>query len=153
MAKENIAGLVTELIRPTVTSMGYTLWDVTYAKEGADWHLEVTIDKPEGITIEDCEAVHRAIDPLLDEADPIEDAYHLDVSSSGIERQLRTDAHLLASIGEVCEAKLFAPLNGSRTLKGELADYHDGIIRLRTPAGEVEVERSAVSKIKTVYFD
>lgn len=153
MAKENIAGLVTELIRPTVTSMGYTLWDVTYAKEGADWHLEITIDKPEGITIEDCEAVHRAIDPLLDEADPIEDAYHLDVSSPGIERQLRTDAHLLASIGEVCEAKLFAPLDGSRTLKGELLDYHDGIIRLRTPAGEVEVERSAVSKIKTVYFD
>lgn len=153
MAKENIARQVADLLRPTITGMGYSLWDVTYTKEGADWHLEITIDKPEGITIDDCEAVHRAVDPLLDEADPIEEAYHLDVSSPGIERELRTDEHIAASIGEVCEVKLFAPLDGSRTWKGTLAGYENGVLRLETPKGTKEIGRAAASKIKTVYFD
>lgn len=153
MAKENIARQVADLLRPTITGMGYSLWDVTYTKEGADWHLEITIDKPEGITIDDCEAVHRAVDPLLDEADPIEEAYHLDVSSPGIERELRTDEHINASVGEVCEVKLFAPLDGSRTWKGTLSGYENGVLLLETPQGTKEIGRAAASKIKTVYFD
>ena len=153
MAKENIAGQVAHLIQPTVEQMGYTLWDVEYTKEGADWHLVITIDKEEGITIEDCEAVHRAVDPLLDEEDPIESAYYLDVSSPGVERDLRTDAHILASIGERCEAKLFAPVEGSRTHKGELVSYEDGIVTLKTEKTEVKIPRAAISKLKTVFFD
>ncbi|MBO5788648.1 MAG: ribosome maturation factor RimP [Clostridia bacterium] len=153
MAKMNIAQQVTQIISDTVVGMGYILWDVEYAKQGADYHLTITIDKADGITINDCEAVHRAIDPLLDEADPIETAYYLDVSSPGIERELRTDAHILASIGQTCEVKLFAAVNGHRTFKGELLSYQDGVVKLLTPEGEVSLQRSAISKMNTVYFD
>ena len=153
MAKGNIAEQVTEIIRPTVEGMGYQLWDVVYAKEGADWHLEITIDKEDGITIEDCEAVHRAIDPILDEADPIETMYYLDVSSPGVERELRTEAHILASIGEKADAKLFAPLNGSRVFKGILSEYADGNVVLEIGENKVSIPRSAISKLRTIYFD
>ena len=70
--KKNIRETVREAILPTVTELGYDIWDVTYSKVGADYHLEITIDSENGINIEDCEKVHRAIDPILDEIDPIE---------------------------------------------------------------------------------
>ena len=84
--KKNVAGTVAELIADTVRENGCELWDVEYVKEGADWHLRVTIDREGGVGIDDCERVHRAIDPLLDEADPIEGSYYLEVSSPGIPR-------------------------------------------------------------------
>ena len=145
MSKESIAAAVSRLILPTVEELGYLLWDVVYAKEGADYHLTVTID--------DCERVHRAIDPILDEADPIEESYYLNVSSPGIERELRTEAHLLASIGEKCEARLYAPLAGKRTVVGILTAADKGQIILATDGGEVTLALSAVAKIKTVFFD
>ena len=153
MAKAGIAQVVKDLISNTVTELGYRLWDVEYVKEGADWHLIVTIDSDTGVDLNACEAVHRAIDPLLDEADPIEAPYHLAVSSPGIERELRTDEHILASLGEKCEVKLFAPQNGVKTLRGILMRYENGILSLDTGAGVVECPRSAVSKLRTVYFD
>ena len=100
-----------------------------------------------------CEAVHRAVDKILDENDPIEDAYHLDVSSPGIERELRTDAHILASLGERCEAKLFAPLDGQKTLRGVLLSYEGGVLAIDTGAGVVRCPRQTVSRLRTVYFD
>ncbi len=153
MAKANIATLVTELITPTVEALGFQVWDVEYGKEGADYHLTVTIDSPNGVDIEGCEAVHRAIDPLLDEADPIEDSYYLNVSSPGLERSLRTDAHILASIGQRCEAKLFAPLQGTKTLRGTLSAYEGGEITMETEKGTVKVARADVSKMKILFFD
>ena len=80
MKKQTIAETVRALLADTVTGLGYILWDVEYAKEGADYNLTVTIDREEGITIDDCERVHRAIDPVLDEADPIADPYILNES-------------------------------------------------------------------------
>ena len=110
MAKNSTQGTasaVRELIEPTVTELGYDIWDVEYVKEGADMHLRITIDSEDGIDIDDCEKVHRAIDPLIDEADPIEESYLLEVSSPGIERRLRTPEHFLACIGETVNLKLF----------------------------------------------
>lgn len=153
MSKENVASKVSALLAPTIEKMGYTLWDVVYGKEGADFHLTVTIDKPSGITIDDCEAVHRAIDPVLDEADPIENAYYLNVSSPGIERELRTEAHLLASLGQRCDVRLFAAHNGKKSYKGTLAAYSGGELTLQVADEQVQIPFSAVSKIKTVYFD
>jgi ribosome maturation factor RimP len=157
MAKASIAATVEALLRPTVEGLGYRLWDVEYAKIGADWNLTIVIDNDEGITIEDCEVVHRAIDPLLDEADPIENAYCLNVSSPGIERDLKTDEHILLSLGEKCEARLFAPVGGQKVWRGYLVGYEEGILTLtEDPDGEVELislPRTAVSKLQTVYFD
>ena len=83
-AKKNTAETVRALIEGTVASLGYDLWDVTYEKEGRDYNLVVTIDKADGVSIDDCHAVTDAIEPLLDETDPIEGSYCLEVSSAGI---------------------------------------------------------------------
>lgn len=156
MAKKNGSGGVVAAVRaavtPTIEGMGYDVWDIEYVKEGADMFLRVTIDKPEGITIDDCEAVHRAIDPLLDEADPIEEAYHLEVSSPGIERDLRTDAHFAACVGEEVEVRLYAPADGAKVWTGELLPLgEDGSVRLLTAAGEKVFPRAAVAAAKTVF--
>ena len=147
--KKSIKETVREAILPTVTELGYRIWDVTYAKIGADYHLEVTIDNDEGINIEDCERVHRAIDPILDEVDPIEDAYYLDVSSPGIERELRTEEHILWGVGQKVEAKLFAAHQGQKSIVGNLESFEDGKVTIKNDAGEYVLERSAVSKLTT----
>ena len=149
MKKQTVAETVAALLLPTVEGLGYRLWDVEYGKEGADYHLTVTIDNDEGITIEDCERVHRAIDPVLDEADPIDDAYILNVSSPGVERVLRTDAHLAASIGERVELRFFAAIDGQKTLRGALEAADAATVTVDGRA----FERSAIAKIQTVYFD
>ncbi len=154
MSKKNIAELVGDLLRPTVEELGYTLWDVEYSKIGTEYHLELTIDSDEGITIEDCERVHRAIDPILDEADPIENAYRLSVSSPGIERELRTEAHLLASIGEVVELRFFKAMNGTKSLVAVISAYEDGKLTVVTPEDKEYIfERKEISRIRTVYFE
>ena len=153
MAKTNIAETVRALIADTVGALGYRLWDVEFTKIGADRHLIITIDSDTGVDLNACEAVHRAVDKILDESDPIEDAYHLDVSSPGIERELRTDAHILASLGVRCEAKLYAPLDGQKTLRGVLLSYEGGVLAIDTGAGVVRCPRQTVSRLRTVYFD
>ena len=150
MAK-NTAQVVRELLSDTVTGLGYILWDVEYLREAAQWILRITIDSPEGITIDDCEKVHRAIDPILDEADPIDNSYYLQVSSPGIERVLRTDDHINACIGEKAELKLFSAVNGSKSLTGELAGCDKDSVTLKINGEDVTVEKSKISKIQTVY--
>ena len=150
--KKTVRETVREAIEPTVTELGYSIWDITYSKVGADYHLEITIDSDAGINIEDCERVHRAIDPIIDECDPIEDFYYLDVSSPGIERELRTEEHINLSIGEKVEAKLFAAKDGRKSVIGELVGLEDGNVII--DAGErVSIARSEISKLTTLYFE
>lgn len=154
-SKGNIAARITELIRPTIEELGYDIWDVEYVKEGAAWHLRVTLDSENGISIDDCERAHRAIDPVLDEADPIEDAYYLDVSSPGLEREIRTEAHFLACIGETVEVKLFTSLDGMKGFIGELTAYDKdtATAAFALAGGEsVSLERKQISRCN-VYFD
>ena len=151
---KNIAGTVRALIAPVAAEFGYLLWDVEYVKEGARMILRVTIDSDEGITIEDCEKMHRAIDPILDEADPIESAYYLEVSSPGIERELRTDEHLRYCQGERVEVRLYAPIDNAKSFVGTLGAVSEDSITLVTDENERVFARSAVSKIRTVFeFD
>ena len=151
--KKNSGGIVAtvrELVEPVAGELGYEIWDVEYVKEGSDRFLRITIDSPAGITIDDCEAVHRAIDPVLDEADPIEESYHLEVSSPGIERDLRTEAHIAASVGETVEVKLYAPKDGAKSFLGELLPLDEaGNVRIRTPEGERSFARAEVASLKT----
>ena len=151
--KKTIRETVREAIEPTVTELGYRIWDVTYAKVGADYHLEITIDSDAGIGIEDCERVHRAIDPILDEVDPIETFYYLDVSSPGLERELRTEEHIALSIGSAVEAKLFAAKDGAKSVVGNLAALENGAVIIANDAGEVRLERSEISKLTTIFFE
>ena len=150
--KKSIKETVKEAILPTVTELGYRIWDVTYQKVGADYHLEITIDSDEGINIDDCEKVHRAIDPILDEIDPIEDFYYLEVSSPGIERELRTDEHISLSIGEKVELKLFVAKDGRKSLVGILSDFDGERVTVNAEGTDVVFAKSEIAKMTTVYF-
>ena len=149
---KGIVQTVREGITPVADSLGYTLWDVEYVKEGARRILRITIDNEAGITIEDCERMHRAIDPVLDELDPIEDAYDLEVSSPGIERDVRTDAHIDACVGERAEVRFFAPYEGKKTLEGVIAGREGSEMLLLDCGGEVlSLPRERIAKIKTLF--
>ena len=155
-AGRGIADKVREIITPTADELGYYLWDVEYVKEGADFILRVTIDRfdeaDEGIGIDDCEAMSRAIDPILDEHDPIPDPYLLEVSSPGIERELTRDDHFDLCVGEKVEVRLFAPVDGSRVWVGILGERDaEGNIPVETAGVTRVFERAAVSKIRTVF--
>ena len=152
--KKSVRDTVREAILPTVTELGYRIWDITYAKVGADYHLEITIDSDAGIQIEDCERVHRAIDPILDEADPIEGFYYLEVSSPGIERELRTEEHITAFLGARVEAKLFSQRDGRRAVRGTLlALEENGAVRIKEDAGEeLLLEKTEISRLATLFF-
>lgn len=147
----NVVALVTEGISPVAAELGYMLWDVEYVKEGARRILRVTIDSEEGITIEDCERMHRAIDPVLDEIDPIEDAYDLEVSSPGIERDLRTDAHIDACVGEDVEVRFFAPFEGQKSLKGILAGREGDEVLVDVNGEMKRLPRNVIAKMRTVF--
>lgn len=151
--KKSIRETVREAIESTVTELGYRIWDITYSKVGADYHLEITIDSDDGIGIEDCERVHRAIDPILDEVDPIETFYYLDVSSPGLERELRTEEHLRLSVGQTVEAKLFAAKDGAKSVTGKLVAYGDSSVTIENDLGAITLEKSEVSKLATVFFE
>lgn len=150
----SIAGTVRKLAEPIAHDLGYDLWDVEYVKEGTDYYLRIEIDSENGITIDDCEKMHRAIDPVLDEADPIEDAYHLEVSSCGIERELKTDEHVLACIGWRVEVRLYAAQNGKKVLTGTLLGLNDkgDVLLAADPDGkESEFPKEKIASLRTVY--
>ena len=151
--KKAIKEIVREAIELKVLELGYRIWDVTYSKIGADYHLEITIDNDAGIGIDDCEKVHRAIDPILDEVDPIEGFYYLEVSSPGIERELRTEEHILSSLGMQVEAKLFAPKDGQKSFVGTLVSLSDGCVKIESDGAEISVARQEISKLTTLYLD
>ena len=151
--KKSVKETVREAITPTITELGYDIWDITYQKVGADYHLEITIDSANGINIEDCEKVHRAIDPILDEIDPIEGFYYLDVSSPGIERELRTEAHILSQIGVKAEAKLYAAKDGKRSIIGIIKSLENGVLTITEGEADITVKLDEISKLTTIYFE
>jgi len=154
--KKNVAGRVREIIEPIADEMEIFLWDVEFVREGARQVLRITIDREEGVGIEHCEAFHRAIDPVLDEADPIESAYYLEVSSPGIERELKYDFHFIACEDWDVEVKLYAPdEKGRKTLKGVLGGLdEEGRILVTVGEEKLALERKSVAKVRTTYdFD
>lgn len=149
---KNIAERVRELLFPVVLEAECYLWDVEYVKEGAEMILRVIIDSNEGITLTDCERVTRAIDPILDEADPIECSYRLEVTSPGVERPLTRPDHFEACIGDAVEVKLFAPLNGTKTLRGTLTGAEDKAFTITlADESEITIQKNAAAKVKTVF--
>ena len=151
MEKKNIASTVRDLVTPIADELGYMIWDVEYVKEGADMILRITIDKDEGIDIEDCEKMSRAIDPVIDEADPIETSYRMEVSSPGVERTLTRPEHFEKCMGEKVEVRLYAPLNGQKQIVGILCGSDDKSITVKVGEEEVTLEKSLVAKAATLF--
>ena len=148
-----IAATVEELIRDTVLGAGYLLWDVDYYKEGADFNLLVTIENPnreKPIDLDDCEKISRLISPLLDEADPIEENYYLEVSSAGLERTLARPEHFAFYEGKPLSFRLYAPLDGKKQVCGILLSWEGDSYRIETENGEAELKKETVAKVSTI---
>ncbi len=145
-----IADKVFDLIRPTVEEIGVSLWDVRFLKEGASHYLRLFIDKAEGVSIDDCTAVSHAVDPIIDEADPIDIPYYLEVCSCGIERELSRPEHFEAMLGSRVRLRLYKALDGSKEIVGVLEDAADGIT-VRTDDGNLlTFERKQISKANSL---
>ncbi len=162
MAKENLAKKaknisehVAQIIRGAVEECGCSLWDVELVKEGADLSLVVSIDKPGGVSLEDCEMVNDAINPIIDEDDPISEGYFLEVSSAGLERELSKPEHIRAYIGSAVSVKLYAPLDGRKNFEGTLFAFDEQAKTVTVAEGENQtaIELSKIALMKnTVEF-
>ncbi len=142
----NIADTVTSLIREAVEAQGVFLWDVRFVKEGADWFLRVFIDKEDGISIDDCVNVSHAIDPIIDEADPIDRSYTMEVSSPGLCRELTRAEHFEIMQGEEIKVKLYKAINGSKEITGTLVSFNDTLV-IKTDAENIELDKKDIAKV------
>ena len=143
---------VYSLIKETVEEQGVRLWDVTFVKEGASYYLRVFIDSDEGISIDDCTNVSHAIDPIIDEADPIDVSYYLEVCSPGIERELTRDEHFERMIGSPIKVKLFKAMDGVKDFSGNLVSYNGEVV-LETETATLTFKRSEIAKANLLDFD
>lgn len=152
--KGNVVLTVTKIARPVAEELNLELWDVEFVKEGSSWYLRFYIDKPGGVTIEDCENFHRRIDPLIDEADPITQSYFMEVSSPGTERELKKLEHFEKMKGSVVRLRLIRPdENGNREITGILNGLKDNMITLDCDGQPIEIERSSTAFVRLVDED
>ena len=122
---EKVTELTARLAAPIIEEQGCSLWDVEYVKEAGTWYLRVLIDKEGGVDILDCEAISRQLSDLLDEADPIEGSYTLEVGSAGAERALKRPADFQRYLGSPVLVKLYKPVDGRKECPGTLTSYNE----------------------------
>ena len=142
----SVADKVYDLVKDTVESCGVTLWDVRFVKEGASHYLRIFIDKQDGISINDCTDVSHAVDPVIDEADPIDGSYYLEVCSPGIDRELSRPHHFEYALGKEITVKLFKAIDGKKEFTGILAAY-DGNLTIEIDGQQTTFEKGAFSKV------
>ena len=144
-----IAQRVYDLALPVAEKMGLDIWDVEYLKEAGDWYLRVYIDKLEGgIFISDCENFSREMDPILDEADPIEGSYVFEVSSAGAERQLKRPSDFERFMGSNVEVKLYKAVDGRKSYQGTLSAYEDGKVSVDVSGIVMSFEKEVVASVR-----
>ena len=137
-----------ELLQPVVADLGYELWELEYAARSGGGLLRLYIDAPDGISVDDCERVSRAVSQKMDEADPIAAQYTLEVSSPGLDRVLRTQAHFARFTGEPVEVEMMQKLNGRKRFAGRLTDVTAGAITLEMEGGAVSLPLDAIHKAR-----
>jgi len=152
MAKRNISETVKEIALPVVSEAGCELVDVEYVKEGGDWFLRVYIDKPGGVSLDDCENVSGPLNKMLDQLDPIEHKYYLEVSSPGIERPLKKPEDFEKAVGSIVEIKLFKAVDNTKRFEGEMISCNDGHLTIKTEDNKNYVfELKDIAKAKKVF--
>lgn len=140
-----------ELLLPIVESFGVEIYDVEYVKEGADFYLRAYIDKPEGVNIQDCENVSRALSDALDKEDFMEDAYILEVSSPGLGRTLKKDKHLEKSLGKEVEVKTYKPIEKQKEFAGVLKAFDENTVTITNESGEQVFNRTDIALIRLAF--
>ena len=139
---------VAAFAEPIVKEHGCELWDVEYVREGSEYFLRLYIDKDGGVDINDCEAISRAVDPILDEKDPIPGSYHFEVCSAGLERQLKRPSDFERYLGEPVLVKLYRPRDGQKEFPGRLVRYEDGAVTIEMRGREVTFDKAEVALVR-----
>ena len=139
---------VRSLAEPVAAQCGCEVWDVEYVREAGAWYLRVYIDKPGGVGIDDCEAVSRALDPVLDEADPVPGSYVFEVSSAGAERELKRPGDFERFIGEQVEVKHYQPIDGAKSHVGLLRGYDNGNVTVEVNGAERVFKKAQVAQVR-----
>ena len=143
-----VTELVASFAKPVVEEKGCELWDVEYVREGSDYFLRVYIDKDGGVDINDCEAISRALDPILDEKDPISGSYHFEVCSAGLERALKRPEDFHRFMGSPITVKLYRPYNGLKEIPCTLTGYEDGKVTVLSGKETITFEKSQVALVR-----
>lgn len=143
-----VTDIVWRLAEPVVQEKGCSLWDVEYVREGSEYFLRLYLDKEGGVSIDDCEAVSRAVDPLLDEADPIAGSYHFEVCSAGLERALKRPKDFEQFMGQPVTVKLYRPRQGRKEIPGILRGYQEGRVTLEAGPETLTFEKSEVAQVR-----
>ena len=143
-----ITDTVLALAQPVVEAEGCEIWDVEYVKEAGAWYLRVYIDKAGGVSIDDCEAVSRALDPVLDEADPIPTSYIFEVSSAGVERELKRPRDFEKFLGSQVEVRHYQPVEGAKAHTGTLRGYADGAVSIEINGAEKTYQKAQVAQVR-----
>ena len=139
---------VQQLVEPIVLNQGCTLWDVEYVREGDQRFLRLYIDKDGGVDITDCEAISRAVDPILDEKDPIKESYVFEVSSAGLERALKRPSDFERFMGSLVMVKLYRPRGGLKEIPAVLTGYEDGKVTVTAGKETITFEKSEVALVR-----
>jgi len=140
--------IIWSIAEPVVKANDCDLWDVEYVKEAGGWFLRIYIDRADGVSIEHCEAVSRALDPILDEHDPIADSYTFEVSSAGAERPLKRPSDFEKFTGHLVEVKLYKSLDGRKEYIGNLVSYSDGDIVIDISGNSIRFEKNTVANVR-----
>lgn len=144
---ENVEAVVEKMVLPILEENKLTLVDTEYLKEAGQYYLRITIDKTEGVNIQDCETVSRALSLLLDENDPTDEAYILEVQSPGLGRGIKKEKDYERNIGRDVDLKLFREENGQKELTGTLKEFNKENITVITGDREIVIERKNIAKI------
>ena len=143
---------VTEVVagfaKPIVEAHGCELWDVEYVREGSEYFLRLYLDKEGGVDINDCEAISRAVDPILDEKDPSPGSYHFEVCSAGLERALKRPSDFERFMGSAVTVKLYRPRNGLKEIPCVLRGYEDGKVTVEAGKETITFEKSEVALVR-----
>lgn len=145
---KKVSELTAELALPLVEQAGCTLWDVEYVREAGTWYLRVLVDCEGGVNINQCEAISRPLSDLLDEKDPIEGSYVLEVGSAGADRALKKPEHFEQCMGQEVELRLYRAVEGSKEHHGTLVGYDKGDVTISTPDGEQTFSKKDIGKVR-----
>ena len=143
-----VTELVEKLAKPVVEENGCQLWDVEYVREGSEYFLRLYLDKEGGVDINDCERISRAMDPILDEKDPIPTSYHFEVCSAGLERSLKRPSDFERFLGSTITVKLYRPRKGLKEIPCVLTGYEDGKITVTAGKETITFEKSEVALVR-----
>lgn len=149
--KKGITNIVSKIAEPIASTLGFDLVDIEYIKEKANYFLRIYIDKPGGVSLDDCQEMSQRVGDVLDKEDPISTPYFLEVSSPGLDRPLKNDKDLKRNLGKEIEVKLYKQLNNQKQIIGILEGFEKDYITIKKENNDfVKIERELIALIKLV---